>query len=420
VVHGDGADPKYLKDAGIKRADSVIITTRKDTVNYKIAMAVSTFAVKKVMVRVSDEDAFGMFTDMGFEPFKITPAMSAKLVERLLKPDAVQIHEFILPARCQAHGMKVEELDLPDEVTLVSVLRGDYLEVPEPAMTLKAGDVITAIASEEDILKLRKILGAQLDLNPLQRIYVPYNGEKTTKHALKEAFIIAKHANATVICVYNKRDPSQSRSIKQLEQMFRLQNVDIEIRGVDCDLYTGMRTLLEANDKGLDPAIKRECILFDCIMLDPEKSTFFERLAGNTRIDNIFKEINYPLIITGNMNQYKSILLLIDSSEHSDMQVSLTIDLAILFGSRVHLLIAEDEDDKSIRRLVRYVKRAGRLYGLDVVEQYIEGNPTLEFIENVKSDEFDLVVVNWNCRTIKKDIVRRVVEYGPRSVLIIP
>jgi hypothetical protein len=38
----------------------------------------------------------------------------------------------------------------------------------------------------------------------------------------------------------------------------------------------------------------------------------------------------------------------------------------------------------------------------------------------VKSGKYDLVLLNWNCRTIKRDIVKKIIGYGPRSVMLIP
>jgi len=422
IIHGDGADVKLLIKAGIKRARAVIVTISQDNVNYKIATAMAPFGVHKALVRVDDEAFFKTYRDMRMEPFKITPAMSAKIIERILRPEAIHIHEFILPAKCNAVGLKVEALDLPNEIKLISVLRGEHLEVPEPNLVLQEGDVLTVMASEEDVLALRGVLGARLDLNPLQRIYVPYKGKTTVKQALREAFILAKYANAEVTLIYDKNNKVHKRASGQLEQMFKIQDVKMGLKGLKDLDGKGLKTYLKKVEDSFDEALGREIIHYDFVLMDPVVSSAVETFLGATKMKRAMKGIVYPVIIAGNMNPYKSLLMLIDSSEHSDLQVSMTIDLAILFGSRVHMLIHQDDDEdpEHIDRLVKYVTRAGRLYGLQVTNQYIEGNPSLEFIEKVKSDEFDLVVVNWRCRTIKRGIVRRIVEYGPRSVLIIP
>lgn len=420
VLLGDGADVEKLKVASVNKAEAIIITTAVDTVNYKIALAVSSISTGKVMVRVQDEESFRTYRALGMEPFKITPAMSAKIIDRILRPEAIHIHEFILPAKCGAIGQKVEELDLPDDVKFVSVLRGDHLEVPEPNLVLEEGDIITAMATEEDVLEIRKSLGARLDLNPLQKIYVPYKGKQTVKQALREAFILAKYANAEVTLLFDKNNLKHKKDTKELEQMFKLQNVAIRLEGIEDIVDKGLKSFLKGAEKSFDEDIGREIPHLDIVMMDPVKSTGFEIFTGLTRMRKVLEGIDCPVLVAGNMNPYKSMLMLIDSSEHSDPQVSLAIDLAILFGSKVHVLVDTGGEMEDIDRLVKYVTRAGRLYGLDITIQNIEGNPSLEMVERVRSDQFDLVVVNWRCQTIKRDIVRRTIEYGPRTVLIIP
>ena len=421
VLIGDGANLKFLIEAGIQEADMVIITTSKDHVNNKIAMAVAPFGVRKVMVRVSDEETFKAYKSLGMEPFKITPALSAKLVERIYNPDMPHVHEFILPTGCAAAGKQIEQLNIPEEVTLISVLRGDNLEVPEPTLVLNAGDVLTVIAPDEDILRLEKLLGVRLDLTQLRKIYVPFKGKRTIKYALREAFVLAKYADAEVVLVYDKRDKEDRNFAKQMEQIFKLQDVNIALKGVDAVPEDGLKSLLQKLAlERKDSKNGNSTILYDCVMVDPEASTLLERFIGTSWIEHTLEGMDRPVIVTGNMNPYKSILLAIDGSDNSEILVSLAIEVAILFGSRIHVLARVVEDEESMDHLAQYVVRAGHLYGLDVTRQDIDGNPTLEFVDNVKSGQFDLVLVNWKSRAIKRDLLRKVVEYGPRSVLVLP
>ena len=64
------------------------------------------------------------------------------------------------------------------------------------------------------------------------------------------------------------------------------------------------------------------------------------------------------------------------------------------------------------------ISLAGSL-GLEIVAEEVEGNPTLEFVSLVKSGEYDLTLVNRACKTIKKDIIRRVYMSAPKSVMVI-
>jgi hypothetical protein len=69
--------------------------------------------------------------------------------------------------------------------------------------------------------------------------------------------------------------------------------------------------------------------------------------------------------------------------------------------------------------MMRHIRRTGEMYGLEIVEDEVEGNPTLEFVSLVKGGQNDLTLVNRACKTVKKDIIRRVYMEAPKSVMII-
>ena len=92
---------------------------------------------------------------------------------------------------------------------------------------------------------------------------------------------------------------------------------------------------------------------------------------------------------------------------------------SIAFGSRVTALTMYDEEQTEALQMMRHIKRTGEMYGLEIVEDEIEGNPTLEFVSLVKSGDHDLTLVNRACKTVKKDIIRRVYMSAPNSVMVI-
>jgi len=96
------------------------------------------------------------------------------------------------------------------------------------------------------------------------------------------------------------------------------------------------------------------------------------------------------------------------------------MDLALVYGSRITALLPESAAGDEAYRLLRHLKRTGKIYGVDVTELRVRGNPTLEFILEVKSGAYDLIVLDWQGRSVKRDILRRVIEYGPRSTLVLP
>ena len=71
VIHGDGSDPEILRDAGIDRADAVVILTRDDNTNLTICQIVKKFDIKRIVARVNDPSKQDLY--IGLE---ITAAIS--------------------------------------------------------------------------------------------------------------------------------------------------------------------------------------------------------------------------------------------------------------------------------------------------------------------------------------------------------
>ena len=58
-------------------------------------------------------------------------------------------------------GQKVSDLNLPREVVLVSIRRGQDLIIPRGDTLLQAGDVVTALCERDSAIKLKTVLGRQ-------------------------------------------------------------------------------------------------------------------------------------------------------------------------------------------------------------------------------------------------------------------
>ena len=110
---------------------------------------------------------------------------------------------------------------------------------------------------------------------------------------------------------------------------------------------------------------------------------------------------------------------MLDGSPRSNNIASLALRVAIAFGAKVTALTAHDPEHEEAHKMLRHIKRTWEMYGLEIVENEVEGNPTLEFVSLVKSGEHDLTLVNRACKTVKRDIIRRVYMSAPSSVMVV-
>lgn len=169
VIHGDGSESEILRDAGIEKADAVLILTRDDNTNLTICQIVKKFNVKRIAARVNDPSKQDLF--IGLE---ITAAISpiAAVVSYFKNAITQGIGRSIISiARGKAEilevsvsneklfGKKIKDIRLPAGATISMIMRdGDVIVKPDEEI-LRKNDILTVIAKtgvSKEIIKIFK------------------------------------------------------------------------------------------------------------------------------------------------------------------------------------------------------------------------------------------------------------------------
>jgi nucleotide-binding universal stress UspA family protein len=157
----------------------------------------------------------------------------------------------------------------------------------------------------------------------------------------------------------------------------------------------------------------------DLLVLRSDTLRLMERVGKKPLCVQAAEETVTPILVARQVEPYSSVLFMLDGSPRSNNIASLALRIAIAFGSRVTALTAHDPEHEEAHQMLKHIKRTGEMYGLEVVEDEVEGNPTLEFVSLVKSGDHDLTLVNRACKTVKRDIIRRVYMSAPKSVMVV-
>ena len=151
----------------------VIGATGDDKVNLVMALLAKTeFSVKRVVARINHPANEWLFTEAwGVDVAVSTPRVLAALVEEAVEVgDVVRLFGFrqgqanlvevTLPDDARCAGRSVREIDLPKDVALVAIVRGERVITPSPEEPLEGGDELVFVAlpeAEEEIR--RSVLG---------------------------------------------------------------------------------------------------------------------------------------------------------------------------------------------------------------------------------------------------------------------
>lgn len=168
---GDACELSLLEAVGLHEFDVVIAATGDDKANVVVSLLAKTeFAVPRVVARVNDPRNEWLFDDAwGVDVAVSTPRMLASLVEEAVAVgDLVRLMEFrkgkanlveiTLPDDTPWGGRPVRKLELPRDVSLVTILRGQRVIVPEGDEPLEGGDELLFVATAEAEDELGRLL----------------------------------------------------------------------------------------------------------------------------------------------------------------------------------------------------------------------------------------------------------------------
>jgi trk system potassium uptake protein TrkA len=167
VIAGNGANPKLLNEAGIKRSDLLIAASSSDEVNIIACLAAKSQGVAQTVARIHNPDYYEPGEPFAREMLGIdfiihTEQMAAgEIKEALLVPgainidtfaeDSIEVAEVILDDGSVAVGRALKDVELPDNSLIVGVVRGGDALVPRGGTVLERRDHVLLISARRQI-----------------------------------------------------------------------------------------------------------------------------------------------------------------------------------------------------------------------------------------------------------------------------
>jgi trk/ktr system potassium uptake protein len=167
----DACEVSSLKEAGLERCDVVVAATGDDEDNLVISLlAKQEFAVPRVIARVNHPKNEWMFNEnWGVDLSVSTPHLITALVEeavsvgrlvRILQFERGQARlvEVTLAENSPVIDQALKDIDVPRDVTVVAVVRGEHVVMPRGDTVFEAGDEVLAMVTPVSEENLRGIL----------------------------------------------------------------------------------------------------------------------------------------------------------------------------------------------------------------------------------------------------------------------
>ena len=164
VIFGNGTRKSVLKDASAESRDIVIAVTECDEKNLIISeICKDEFKVKRTIALLEDGEKSSFFYKMGVDRI-ISPLnmVTTIMEEEALKDEVTNrlsigngrmiISETPVHRGSELSGKKLWELNLPREIIIGCIMRGDENLVPRGDTTIRENDILLVLSSDQNKL----------------------------------------------------------------------------------------------------------------------------------------------------------------------------------------------------------------------------------------------------------------------------
>lgn len=170
-ILGDGCNPVILREAGVDNMDAVVAVTGDDEDNLVVAkLAKHEYGVARVVARINNPKNEWLFTPkLGVDIALSHASLLARLIHEelslgdlvpLLKlsQGRISLAEIVIPPDSPAVGKRVEELHLPKDCVLATLLRDGQPLIPRSDTVLAAHDRVIALVQSDQQAALVRAL----------------------------------------------------------------------------------------------------------------------------------------------------------------------------------------------------------------------------------------------------------------------
>ena len=172
IINGDGTDITTLEEEMVHTYDSFVAATGIDEANLLMSLVAKQTGIYKSVAKISrtnyDKVLDKLDIDAVFNTSYITAAEMLKEIRgksslslHLLLNGQVECVELIVKEKHLVCGKALENLELPDGILIIAIIRGNEMIVPNGKTVLESGDRIILFAMHQVAPKMQKIFSSE-------------------------------------------------------------------------------------------------------------------------------------------------------------------------------------------------------------------------------------------------------------------
>ncbi len=170
VIHGDGRNLELLKDEGLSKTDAFIAVTGNSEVNILACQLAKKMGVVKTVAEVENMDYIDLAENIGIGTiinkkliavghiYRHTLKANVSYVKCLTATDA-DVLELIAKEGSKITKGTLNDLDLPNDMNVGGIIRGDEVIIPNGKTQILANDKVVVFVLPSGVKKVEKMFG---------------------------------------------------------------------------------------------------------------------------------------------------------------------------------------------------------------------------------------------------------------------
>lgn len=165
IIHQDGRDTDAMLEEGLANMDAFVAVTGRSETNILTAMLAKRMGVKRVIAEVENINYINIANSVGVDTivnkkivtasniFRFTMSTDVLAIKCLTGSDA-EVLEFIVKPNSPATKTTIDHMELPEDVIIGGVVRGDKVFIATSNMQINAYDRVVVFAMPSAISEI--------------------------------------------------------------------------------------------------------------------------------------------------------------------------------------------------------------------------------------------------------------------------
>ena len=165
IIHQDGRDTDAMLEEGLANMDAFVAVTGRSETNILTAMLAKRMGVKRVIAEVENMNYINIANSVGVDTivnkkivtasniFRFTMSTDVLAIKCLTGSDA-EVLEFIVKPNSPATKTTIDHMELPEDVIIGGVVRGDKVFIATSNMQINAYDRVVVFAMPSAISEI--------------------------------------------------------------------------------------------------------------------------------------------------------------------------------------------------------------------------------------------------------------------------